>query len=151
MRFTELGSDMRESAVALRANVADYVDRRLEQASTGSSVWFAALDEADQIVGWVVLNWSADGTGANVEDLWVREDRRRQGVGVALMNEAERRSEDRHEASLWLAVNPTNEPAARLYERLGFSHDGGEPYLDGVYDGVEDWVIDMRKPFEPSA
>ena len=47
---------------------------------------------------------------------------------------------------LGLAVNPDDNPAARrLYERLGYRHDGGEKYLDGVYNGFEDWVIDLEK------
>ena len=45
-----------------------------------------------------------------------------------------------------LAVNQTENPrAVKFYQRLGYKHDGGEKYLDGIYDGMEDWVIDMEK------
>ena len=32
-----------------------------------------------------------------------------------------------------------------LYQKLGYTSLGNEPYLDGVYNGVEDWVIDLVK------
>jgi hypothetical protein len=45
-----------------------------------------------------------------------------------------------------LAVNPLlNVRARRLYERLGYRDTGHPAYVDGVSDGVEDWVIDMVK------
>jgi ribosomal protein S18 acetylase RimI-like enzyme len=47
---------------------------------------------------------------------------------------------------IWLAVNPTDNVRAKaLYERLGYVHNGGEPYLDGVYGDYEDWVVDLEK------
>lgn len=33
----------------------------------------------------------------------------------------------------------------QLYDKLGFKHEGGKKYIDGVYNNVEDWVIDMEK------
>jgi hypothetical protein len=45
-----------------------------------------------------------------------------------------------------LAVNPDeNCSAHKLYKKLGFKDTGEKPYVDGVYNGVEDWCIDMEK------
>lgn len=45
-----------------------------------------------------------------------------------------------------LAVNPNLNPKAKmLYERLGYTQTKTALYLDGIYDGDEDWVIDMVK------
>jgi hypothetical protein len=35
--------------------------------------------------------------------------------------------------------------ARALYERLGYVATGENSYLDDVYDGDEDWVIDLEK------
>lgn len=144
-----MSATMRDAVVGVRPNVSEYFDRRLELMSEGCAVWFAAVGHRHEILGWVILSWSADGTDAHVVDLFVREDHRRRGIGTALMIEVERRARSGREQKLWLAVNPTaNTDAMRLYEHLGFCHDGGPTYLDGVYDGFEDWVIDMRKALE---
>jgi hypothetical protein len=43
-------------------------------------------------------------------------------------------------------VNPTeNVRAKALYERLGYVPTGERSYVDDVYDGHEDWVIDLEK------
>ncbi|MEY2468382.1 MAG: Acetyltransferase domain [Actinomycetota bacterium] len=109
-------------------------------------MWVAAVDDSGDVLGWVILNRAKDGRDATIEDLWVVESRRQNGVGAALMEEAERIARAAGERTLRLGVNPTeSKPAARLYERLGYSYDGGAAYLDGVYDGFEDWVVDMHK------
>jgi ribosomal protein S18 acetylase RimI-like enzyme len=146
LAIVKVATAMRDSVIAKRPNVADYFDRRMAAISSGAAAWFAAIDGSREVIGWVVLNWASGARDASVEDLWVADAHRRRGIGTALMHELERRARESHEATLWLAVNATeNEPAARLYERLGFSYDGGPPYLDGVYDGHEDWVVDMHK------
>lgn len=82
----------------------------------------------------------------DISDVYVQEEYRGAGFGTALLLEAERRVAGRGHRHVGLSVNPAeNGDARRLYERFGYRHDGGEPYLDGVYDGVEDWVIDLVK------
>jgi GNAT superfamily N-acetyltransferase len=146
MKFVVVIAEMRDSIIAKRPNVVEYFDRRLTAVSSGSAVWFAAVDDAGDVLGWVILNRAAAGRDATIEDLWVVESHRRKGVGAALMEEAERLARAAGEPTLRLGVNPTeSQPAARLYERLGYNYEGGAAYLDGVYDGFEDWVVDMLK------
>ena len=49
-------------------------------------------------------------------------------------------------AALQVSVNPTqNTRAKALYERLGYSETNHQAYVDGIYSGMEDWVVDMVK------
>ena len=56
-----------------------------------------------------------------LEDLWVREDARRVGLGAALVEEAIRRAAERGCRRIELDVSEANEHALALYEKLGFS------------------------------
>jgi GNAT superfamily N-acetyltransferase len=58
--------------------------------------------------------------GVFVVDFFVREDRRGQGVGGALIAEAARQGRSRGALFMRLDVERHNEAALRLYERLGF-------------------------------
>lgn len=101
------------------------------------------------LVGWVIVTWS--GKPSQVEypdlsDLYVAEAWRNRGIGTALINSVELLAQARGYSKIGLAVNPDLNPQAHaLYLRLGYRHDGRARYLDGVYDGVEDWVIDLEK------
>ena len=76
----------------------------------------------------------------------MRDGRRRGGIGTALVHEAERRASDRGAHEIGLSVNPADNPdALRLYERLGYQHDGTPTYLDATYGHYKDWVIDLVK------
>ena len=103
----------------------------------------------DAVIGWYVAVWSGKETHPeypDMQDLFVKEDSRNQGHGTLLIFEFEHRARDRGHDKVGLAVNPEdNQPARRLYERLGYRHDGGSRYLDGVYGEYEDWVIDLEK------
>ncbi len=61
-----------------------------------------------------------------LEDLFVREDARRSGLGAALVEAALERARERGCARVELDVDERNEAALALYERLGFS-SAGEP------------------------
>ena len=101
------------------------------------------------VIGWCVAVWSGKKTHPeypDMQDLFVRSEHRDQGHGTRLISEVERMTKDRGHDRLGVAVNPEdNVSARRLYERLGYRHDGGKKYLDGVYDGYEDWVVDLEK------
>lgn len=56
-----------------------------------------------------------------LEDLYVRDDARRSGLGRALGEAALRRARERGCARVQLDVNGANPAARALYERLGFS------------------------------
>jgi GNAT superfamily N-acetyltransferase len=151
MRFAVVTPDVRERLERLRPNLRSYWDRRMSAMSDDHAIWVAAWSDEDEPIGWVILNWPIDDRGVSVEDLYVREDQRNQGVGTALLLEVERVARASGITSIWLAVNPDDNPdALRLYERLGYVADGAAKYLDGVYDGYEDWVIDVTKRLSAS-
>lgn len=101
------------------------------------------------IIGWCVAVWSGKKTHPehpDMQDLFVKAEYRNLGHGTLLISEIEKGAKARGHDRLGLAVNPDDNPSARrLYERLGYRHDGGKKYLDGVYDDYEDWVIDLAK------
>jgi ribosomal protein S18 acetylase RimI-like enzyme len=56
-----------------------------------------------------------------VEDLWVREDARRSGLGSALMQAGLERAAERGCRRVELDASEGNPPAIALYEKLGFT------------------------------
>lgn len=52
--------------------------------------------------------------------LYVKPDHRRQGIGSALMDWAERWAKKRGDRAIGLHVFITNQPAVNFYERLGY-------------------------------
>lgn len=107
------------------------------------------LKRSGEIIGWCVAVWSGKNSHPeypDIQDLYVRSEYRNQGFGSCLISEVERRAIKRGYTRLGIAVNPDDNPGARrLYERLGFRHDGRDRYLDGIYNGYEDWVIDLER------
>ena len=80
--------------------------------------------EGDRIVGAIlVTHWM--GTPL-VAELGVAKDRRRRGIGRALLVAASSRLAGRDESRLALYVTVGNEPAIRLYRSLGFIQFGGQ-------------------------
>ncbi len=62
--------------------------------------------------------------GCYLEDLFVREDGRRAGLGAALVEAALERARDRGCVHVDLDTNEGNQAAVSLYERFGFEHFG---------------------------
>jgi ribosomal protein S18 acetylase RimI-like enzyme len=71
------------------------------------------------------------GKVANLEDLLVLQERRNQGVGTALLLEAENLVRERGQSHVSLGVGVDNPNARRLYERLGYRDAGLAPVHDG--------------------
>ena len=121
---------------------------RLEKQRRGKLHWLL-YEESGRILAWVdvLLGRAHDKAGkGEMVDLFVTEDERGRGIGTKLIRECEKRAKAKGFSRIWLAVNPEDNPRARqLYERLGYCHDGGELYLDGVYGDYEDWVINLEK------
>lgn len=121
---------------------------RIKESQAGKAAYLL-VEQAGQIVGQVFLKY--DGTPEhpeypNMEDLLVAERFRGQGIGTLLIDECENRVRSKGFKTIGLSVNPTlNAQAMSLYEKLGYTSLGNKPYLDGVYNGVEDWVIDLVK------
>jgi ribosomal-protein-alanine N-acetyltransferase len=84
---------------------------------------YVVAEEPDgEIVGYAGL--AAAGGQADVQTIGVRADRRKSGVGAALLtallNEAVRRNSE----AVFLEVRADNDAAHRLYERFGFVRVG---------------------------
>lgn len=143
-RYTGVKPDFGEAMVVAR----------LAQTAGDSMEWYIWI-EGDEPVGWVVITWTGKPTlrGApDLSDLFVTPARRRQGIGTTMLVACEELARARGYTRLSLAVNPDHNPRAlALYLRLGYRPTGGPKYLDGVYDGIEDWVIDLVKEIAPSS
>ncbi|OIP98400.1 hypothetical protein AUK40_01665 [Candidatus Wirthbacteria bacterium CG2_30_54_11] len=126
----------------------DLISRRLQLQADGSAEYLVLLVD-QRIVGFIVLKWNGNVTHPEypyMEDLFIQEEHRGAGHGTRLISECERLAKERGASMIGLAVNPhENQRAMLLYASLGYRHDGGQEYLDGVYDGKEDWVVDMAK------
>ena len=125
----------------------DYTARRSSIERYGDEWFIATMD--GQVVGWILVKWRGKPTHPeypDLEDVWVTQRWRDQGIGTSLIHFAEEHAARRGSARIGLAVNPLENPRAKaLYERLGYAATGEAPYVDDVYDRHEDWVIDLAK------
>ena len=86
------------------------------------ALWLAAVDESGPVLGYVGSQSCFD--DADVLNLCVRPEARRQGVAAALMRELERRLIPRGVEKITLEVRASNEPAIALYKKLGYARVG---------------------------
>jgi RimJ/RimL family protein N-acetyltransferase len=79
-----------------------------------------------ELVGRLSLMRDPHPASTHVADLgvMVAAGERRRGIGTALMEAAEGWARDARVTKLELHVFPHNEPAIRLYEKLGYEHEG---------------------------
>lgn len=88
------------------------------------SYWLVAVDN-DNVVGYVgsqsVLDY------ADMMNLAVSPDYRRQGIGESLINALVAHLKTKHILALLLEVRVSNTPAIALYEKLGFVQIGRRP------------------------
>ena len=106
------------------------------------------LRAGDRFIGWAILqsHIAPHYNYPELEDLYIHPEFRNRGYGTFLIGEIEKLARERGMKGLSLGVNPDdNSDARRLYERLGYRHDGGEKRLDGVYGEYEDWTIGLEK------
>ncbi len=109
---------------------------RLDQQQRGEVTALAAWD-GDEPVGYCVVRWRDEGDEATghvatlgcpeLEDLFVAEAVRNQGIGRALVEGAERYAREYGETALGLEVtasNPYNESARKLFAKLGYVDAG---------------------------
>ncbi len=113
---------------------------RLARQERGEVVYLIAW-QAARPVGHALLKWDgAADVGApqrlaaacpDVEDLWVAEDLRGQGIGSRLLHAAEELARAR--GCRWIGLSVGIEPpspARRLYERLGYADAGFGPHVE---------------------
>lgn len=110
---------------------------------------FLVVETTASLVSFVFLKYYGKETYPHIpdiEDLYTKVEERGKGYATALLHACENRASARGFAQISLAagVDPTD-PARRLYEKLGYVYDGKVSYVDGIYNGVKDWVIDMIK------
>jgi ribosomal protein S18 acetylase RimI-like enzyme len=130
------------------------VDDRLMRQKLGD-VEFLVVEVNDKVVGFCLLKWYGKETHLeypDIEDLYINENQRRRGYGSILIQECEFRARQKGYAKIGMTVNPKENPIAlNLYKNLGYKPTGEDAYIDGVYNGVEDWCIDLVKNLDNRA
>ena len=105
------------------------------------SLWLVAVD-GDRVAGYIgsqtVLGW------ADMMNLCVSPDYRRQGIGEQLTMELERQLREEKVECLTLEVRLSNAPAITLYEKLGFQQVGKRPRY---YEKPREDALILRKEF----
>ena len=100
---------------------------RLDQWRRERSTFLIAWND-DRPVGHAHLAWDGTKLGVpEIQDVFVAEDARRQGVATALTHAAEAEALGRGHDRLSLSVGTGNFAAQALYDRLGFANAGLEP------------------------
>ena len=85
---------------------------------------FCTVNDEGEPVGYTVgTSVQHDFRQAWILRLGVREDRRRKGIGAALLKAVLDALHGRHACIVRLTVSLKNQPAIRLYERQGFSQE----------------------------
>ena len=106
------------------------------------SLWLVAVD-GDRVAGYIgsqtVLGW------ADMMNLCVSPDHRRQGIGEKLTLELERQLREEKVECLTVEVRVSKAPAIALYEKLGFKQVGKRPRY---YEKPREDALILRKEFE---
>ena len=77
-------------------------------------------NDGDEDIGLCLL--AVRGSDAWIGGVGVIAGRRGEGIGEQLMRASEDRARERNVERIWLEVLVQNEPAVKLYEKLGYSH-----------------------------
>ncbi len=105
--------------------------------------YYLVARDGDEIVGSAGLrNMCGD---ADITNVLVREDHRRQGIAEALLLKLMEGSKSIGARNFTLEVRKSNLPAIRLYEKLGFRSEGIRPgfYEHPKEDAVIYWLRDQ--------
>ena len=107
--------------------VPEHFADRLRKAVEAGDVEVLAARAEDQMLGVVVLayrlNVSAGGLFASVEELYVRPEARRRGVGRALLHAADERCEER--GISYVEAQVEDAAAKTFYAALGYEPETG--------------------------
>ena len=117
----------------LEPSDVQYVDRflplsRLSDKTGEASTYLVAWDGREP-VGHVHLAWTGTHLGVpEIQDVFVAAERRRQGIASQLTRAAEARARARGWETISLSVSQKgNEPARRLYAKLGYVEAPTDP------------------------
>ena len=93
----------------------------LDACTTPENIYLVC-DIGGKIAGYCGL-WTVLGEG-NITNMAVAKEFRKKGVGAALMQEMERLGREKNVDIFFLEVRESNEPAQRLYEKMGYNNIG---------------------------
>jgi len=120
----------------------DFADRLRKAVEAGDVEVLAARAE-DQLLGVALLayrlNVSAGGIFASVEDLYVRPEARRRGVGRALLQAAEERCEER--GISYVEAQVEEKEAELLYAAVGYEPETGVRVLSRSLPIIDDQAL----------
>ncbi len=121
--IVELIQEMARGAGETSSLTPDYVQSYLSYPV--GSVLLAIQD--GQVLGLLSYSVRPDlyhaGNCGLIEEIVVRGDARRKGVGSALIEAVLERARNGHWAEVGLGVMPDNEQAIKLYKKLGFTDE----------------------------
>ncbi len=103
------------------------------------SLWLVAA-EGETVLGYVGSQTCFDDT--DILNVAVRSDCRRRGIAEALMRELERLLPLRGAERITLEVRASNDPAIRLYEKLGYARVG---LRKGYYEKPREDAVIMQR------
>jgi len=124
------------------------LEHRLSETAEGKAQYLVA-EKDGKVAGHIFLKFYGKPTATeypDIEDLYVNPDFRHQGIGESLVKECEKIAKEKGFSQIGIASNPDERcPARLLYKKLEFDVVNNVPYVDGVYEGVEDYVVDLVK------
>ena len=90
--------------------------------------------EKDKVLGY--LNYSFIYDRIEIDDFYVEESRRREGIGKKLMGYLVAVAIDSHVINITLEVRQSNEIAKNLYKKFGFREVALRKFYYGNEDGI---------------
>ena len=105
------------------------------------SLWLAATEPDESVLGYVGSQTVFE--DADILNVCVDPAARRQGIAEALMRELERRLIPKGVERITLEVRVSNQPAIRLYEKLGYTQVG---LRKGYYEKPREdaWILQKK-------
>ena len=104
------------------------------------ALWLVAVEEDGTVLGYVGSQSCFE--DADILNVCVAPAARRQGVAEALMLELEARLAPKGVEKITLEVRASNEPAIRLYEKLGYTQVG---VRKGYYEKPREDALILQK------
>lgn len=98
---------------------------------------FYFLQENDQTVGYIKLNWGEAQTeaiapeGLEIERIYIKKEHKRRGYGKTLLLFAQETAKELQKKSIWLGVWEFNDNALAFYQTMGFERVGSHSFFMG--------------------
>lgn len=92
-----------------------------EELNNEWALWYVALED-ETFLGYIGIQYGLD--GGDIMTIATEPDYRGKGIGKALIRHVLEIFKEKHLQYLTLEVRPSNAPALKLYETLGFSQVG---------------------------